>query len=159
MTGKVCMGSRMIGISRLRLLSRVMHMSFGIPLISAEHEPHLPALQFQRSARSGACCAWMRCTASRTTMPSSTGVMKSWKAPPAESPRQIRNIACVAIDCPLFHLLNHRLQLIGHRRESPLLHQHFAIRPALNGDVVLAPFAVLVGKVFAKLCTGAFLAQ
>jgi hypothetical protein len=31
-----------------------MHMSFGVPLISAEHEPHLPALQFQRTARSGA---------------------------------------------------------------------------------------------------------
>ena len=25
-----------------------MHMSRGLPLISAEHEPHLPALQFQR---------------------------------------------------------------------------------------------------------------
>ena len=25
-----------------------------------EHEPHLPALQFHRTARSGACCAWMR---------------------------------------------------------------------------------------------------
>ena len=37
-----------------------MHISFGMPLISAEHEPHLPALQFQRTARSGACCAWMR---------------------------------------------------------------------------------------------------
>ena len=53
--GNVCMGSRMTGMSRLRLLSRVMHMSLGIPLISAEHEPHLPALQFQRTARSGAC--------------------------------------------------------------------------------------------------------
>jgi len=30
-------------------------MSLGMPLISAEHEPHLPALQFHRSARSGAC--------------------------------------------------------------------------------------------------------
>ncbi len=29
-----------------------MHISFGMPLISAEHEPHLPALQFQRTARS-----------------------------------------------------------------------------------------------------------
>ena len=29
-----------------------MHISFGLPLISAEHEPHLPALQFQRTARS-----------------------------------------------------------------------------------------------------------
>src|ERR1700722_7679456 len=143
-TGKVCIGTRMTGISKWGLLIRSIHMSFGIPLISAEQEPHLPALQFQRRARSGACCAWMRCTASRTTMPSSTGVTKSWKAPPAGSPRQIRNIACVAMDCPLFHLLNHRLQLLGHRRKSLLLHQHFAIRPALNDDVVLAPFAVFV---------------
>jgi hypothetical protein len=37
--------------------SRVMHISFGMPLISAEHEPHLPALQFQRTARSLACSA------------------------------------------------------------------------------------------------------
>ena len=117
-TGKVCIGSRMTGMSRLRLLSRVIHMSFGMPLISAEQEPHLPALQFQRSARSGACCAWMRCTASKTTMPSSTGVTVILKRPPAESPRQMRNIACVAIGFPLshsllFHLLNHGLQLIG----------------------------------------------
>ena len=32
-----------------------MHMSLGMPLISAEQEPHLPALQFQRQARSLAC--------------------------------------------------------------------------------------------------------
>jgi len=37
--------------------SRVMHMSFGLPLISAEHDPHFPALQFQRTARSFACSA------------------------------------------------------------------------------------------------------
>ena len=29
-----------------------MHISRGIPLTSAEHEPHLPALQFHRQARS-----------------------------------------------------------------------------------------------------------
>src|SRR6266513_1447401 len=28
---------------------RVMHMSRGLPLISAEHEPHFPALQFHRT--------------------------------------------------------------------------------------------------------------
>src|ERR1051326_6636662 len=31
-----------------------MHISRGLPLISAEHEPHFPALQFPRTARSGA---------------------------------------------------------------------------------------------------------
>ena len=38
-------------------LSRVMHINLGMPLISAEHDPHLPALQFQRTARSLACSA------------------------------------------------------------------------------------------------------
>lgn len=33
---------------------RVIHISFGRPLISALHEPHLPALQFQHTARSPA---------------------------------------------------------------------------------------------------------
>ena len=51
-----------------------MHISRGLPLISAEHEPHLPALQFHRTARSPACSAWIACTASRTTMPSLTSV-------------------------------------------------------------------------------------
>ena len=37
---------------------RVMHIKQGRPLISAEHEPHLPALQFQRTARSP---AWVAC--------------------------------------------------------------------------------------------------
>ena len=52
-----------------------MHISFGMPLISAEQEPHLPALQFQRTAISLACSAWMWCTASSTTMPSEISVL------------------------------------------------------------------------------------
>ena len=54
MTGKVRIGVIVIGSSSANVLIRVMHMSRGLPLISAEHEPHLPALQFQRTARSGA---------------------------------------------------------------------------------------------------------
>jgi hypothetical protein len=34
-----------------------MHISLGIPLISAEHDPHLPALQFHRQAKSFAFVA------------------------------------------------------------------------------------------------------
>ena len=49
---------------------RVMHISRGLPLTSALHEPHRPALQFQRTARSGAWVAWMRWMTSSTTMPS-----------------------------------------------------------------------------------------
>jgi hypothetical protein len=52
-----------------------MHISRGLPLISAEHEPHFPALQFHRIARSGASSAWICCNASSTTMPSFASVV------------------------------------------------------------------------------------
>ncbi len=73
-SGNARIGSTVTGSAIGSSLSRVMHISRGWPLISAEHEPHLPALQFQRHARSGACSAWMRCTASSTTIPSETSV-------------------------------------------------------------------------------------
>ena len=74
--GNAFIGSTMIGLVGAADRSmRVMHMSLGMPLISAEHEPHLPALQFQRHARSGACVAWIWWTASRTTMPSPTSAV------------------------------------------------------------------------------------
>src|SRR5690242_5433718 len=72
-------------------LMRVMHISFGRPLISAEHEPHLPALQFHRTARSLACSAWILCTTSRTTIPSETSVGYSLNSPPLAEVRQILN--------------------------------------------------------------------
>ena len=75
MSGKARIGSTVTGSLRSSELSRVMHIRRGLPLISAEHEPHLPALQFQRQARSGACSAWIWCTASSTTMPSVTSVV------------------------------------------------------------------------------------
>src|SRR5205823_14877568 len=56
-SGKALIGSTVIGFSNGNSLIRAMHISFGIPLISAEQEPHLPALQFQRQARSLACLA------------------------------------------------------------------------------------------------------
>ncbi len=71
---------------------RVMHMSRGAPLISALHEPHLPALQFHRHARSPACVAWMRWITSSTTMPSCACTGYSTKAPPFASPRHTRNV-------------------------------------------------------------------
>ena len=55
MSGNVFIGSTVIGWLGRASSIRVMHISRGLPLISAEHEPHLPALQFQRHARSGAC--------------------------------------------------------------------------------------------------------
>ena len=74
MTGKVRSGVTVTGSSG-NVESRVMHINFGLPLISAPQDPHLPALQFHRTARSLACVAWRRCTASRTTSPSSTGTV------------------------------------------------------------------------------------
>src|SRR5437763_7651342 len=55
--GNALMGSTVIGLSRGRSLKRDMHISFGMPLTSAEQEPHFPALQFHRQARSFACFA------------------------------------------------------------------------------------------------------
>src|SRR3982074_173995 len=55
--------------SSLNVLIRVMHISRGLPLISAEQDPHFPALQFQRTARSPACVAWIWWIASGTTPP------------------------------------------------------------------------------------------
>src|SRR6266487_3592229 len=58
-SGKAFIGSTVIGCSVGSWVIRVMHISLGIPLISAEHDPHFPALQFQRTARSLACSAWI----------------------------------------------------------------------------------------------------
>ena len=53
MSGKARIGSTVIGSSRSKSDRRVLHVSRGRPLTSALHEPHLAALQFQRTARSG----------------------------------------------------------------------------------------------------------
>src|ERR1700752_4937980 len=62
-----------------------MHISFGLPLTSAEQEPHLPALQFHRTARSGVCVCCRRWMISSTTSPSLTSTVKSCSSPPASS--------------------------------------------------------------------------
>src|SRR4030095_9107453 len=51
-TGNAFIGSTVTGFSNGSSLNRVIHISFGMPFTSAEHEPHLPALQFHRHARS-----------------------------------------------------------------------------------------------------------
>jgi hypothetical protein len=58
-SGNVFIGSTRTGLSGGSVFMRVMHISFGMPLISAEHDPHLPALQFHRTAMSLACSAWI----------------------------------------------------------------------------------------------------
>jgi hypothetical protein len=46
------LGPRALTLSAARVFMRVMHIGFGIPLISAGHDPHFPALQFPRTASS-----------------------------------------------------------------------------------------------------------
>src|SRR5947208_16496661 len=55
--GKLLFGSFVTGRSNGSWLSPFIHISLGTPLISAEHEPHLPALQFQRTGIALACSA------------------------------------------------------------------------------------------------------
>src|SRR6185503_11070370 len=52
--GKLFIGWTVIGSLTGRESRRVLHVRRGRPLTSAEQEPHFPALQFQRTARSGA---------------------------------------------------------------------------------------------------------
>jgi hypothetical protein len=59
MTGNDFIGKMVTRLSTGRESIRVLHVSRGRPFTSAEHEPHLPALQFQRTARSGARWPWM----------------------------------------------------------------------------------------------------
>src|ERR1700709_248893 len=81
MTGNVRIGVTVQGSASPNVDIRVMHISRGRPLISAEQEPHLPALQFHRTARSGVCVACNRWMRSRTSSPASP------------SPRHPRNCA------------------------------------------------------------------
>src|SRR5207344_1873790 len=77
MSGNARIGSTVIVSSGPKSDIRVLHDRAGRPLISQPHEPHLAALQFQRTARSGVTCAWIQWRASRTTIPSSTGTSYS----------------------------------------------------------------------------------
>ena len=69
------MGASVIGSPGGKWSMRVMHMRRGLPFTSALHDPHRPALQFHRQARSLAWCACTQWTASRTTIPSSSGTV------------------------------------------------------------------------------------
>jgi len=93
MLGNARIGSMVMGLSVGSVSMRVMHMSLGTPLTSAEQEPHLPALQFQRTARSFACVAWILWTTSSTTRPSVISVVYSTNfPPPLPSVRQILKV-------------------------------------------------------------------
>src|SRR5579872_4854072 len=162
MRGNVWIGSTVTGRLRSSSLVRVMHIRRGRPLISAEHDPHLPALQFQRTAKSFACVAWMRCTTSSTTMPDSTSVVKSLKPPPEASPRQILNVA-VAILTPdsslLRLLLDHLFQLIGHRLDRHFLHLRASVGPFHDAKIPLRPVATFLRIIIAEMRAAALFAR
>ena len=74
-TSKFRIGVTVIVSSSAKSDRRVMHSSRGRPLISALHDPHLPALQFHRIARSPVWVACSRWSASSTTSPSETSTV------------------------------------------------------------------------------------
>src|SRR3989475_9516374 len=123
-----------------------MHINRGRPLISAEHEPHFPALQFQRTARSGACSAWILWTASRTTIPSPASRPYSCSAPEPRVPRKIRKRRCSLTSRPFLDELR---QVGGHRRlrlpadrhpVSVAHHDHLlALALRVRGGMITAP--------------------
>src|SRR5262245_32000147 len=91
MIGNVFIGRTDTGWSGGMWSRRDLHISAGLPLTSALHEPHFAALQFHRTARSGAAWAWIQWSASRTTMPSSTGTWNStYREAWPGSPRKTR---------------------------------------------------------------------
>src|SRR5882724_5829362 len=115
-----------MGLSRGRASIRVLHVRRGRPLTSAEQEPHLPALQFQRTAKSGAWCAWIWWSASSTTIPGAIGTRYVAGCPPSRFPRNTSKIASAICDPPrsfsfpiclfLFLFGNQLPQVVGHFR-------------------------------------------
>src|SRR5437763_1757563 len=139
---------------------RSMHISRGFPSTSPPHEPHRPALQFQRQAKSGACSACTLWMASRTTMPGWRGTVYSTMAPDSRVPRWMLSVTSSAMDGllrtrstrsdgggpldasrPSVRLVHQRLQVVGHLGERFLGHaQAFAV--LADDQVASAPVLV-----------------
>src|SRR2546427_389059 len=125
---------------------RVMQASRGFPLIFLLQEPHLPPLQFQRTARSLASFAWIRCRTSRTTMPGSPSTRYSTNEPPAAVPRQTRNRRSGTARLQVFDRgARDRRQLL--RRLRSALHPglHLSVISPAHDDVHLLPLLALAG--------------
>src|SRR5258706_9405621 len=118
MSGNARIGSTAIVSPSSKSDSLVLQVRLGRPLTSALHEPHLAALQFQRTARSGASCAWIQWRASRTTIPSSTGTSNSANVPsvvgvPRKTLRWASVIGSLRRD-ELAQVVRHRREWCGH---------------------------------------------
>src|SRR5215212_8299877 len=182
MTGKARMGPTCISPPSYSS-TRVLHKSFGLPFISALHEPQWAALQFQRTARSGACRACIASTASRTTMPSTRGISYSTSSPPSASPRKIFSFAILPLvpsssfgtgewalevtplhycrclrSCLRLRLLYERRQVFRHRRYLAPLDADLALLVLLDYKVDPAQLLVRPVEVQSPLGPAALLA-
>src|SRR5438128_1909110 len=147
MAGKPRMGATEIGSPSLKRSIRVMHMSRGLPLISTLHEPHLPALQFQRTARSVAWRRWTSWMASRTTHCGEAATVKSAKSPPAALPRQIRSLKSTFSDTAGLQILERGVVRQRLLQLRPLAHDadvalHGGLQLLVDEKRVLAMLAV-----------------
>src|SRR5712692_10203594 len=137
-----------------------MHISLGCPLISAEHEPHFPALQFQRTARSGACSAWILWTASSTTIPSPASTVYSLSSPPPpplpsglglRAPRKIRKRRCSLTSRPFLDELHE----IGGKLGLRLPADRHPISLWMQHDLAALLLRIRVGVIAARVTAAA----
>src|SRR2546427_1119056 len=124
-----------------------MHISLGRPLTSAEHEPHFPALQFQRTARSGACSAWILWTASSTTMPSPASTAYSFSSPELRVPRKIRNRRCSLTSRPFLNQLGE----VGRQLGLSFPADRHPVRVAPHHDLTALLLGVRGGVIAARV--------
>src|SRR6267142_1560686 len=152
MIGKVFIGRTVMGWPSANWSMRLLHMSAGRPLTSALHEPHLAALQFQRTARSGARWPWIQWMASSATMPVSIGTLYSTSRPPAGSRRRARSSHLLLL------LLEQRLELSGHLGERRRRDLH-RVTARAHAHVDLAERRIRRGEVEPRVGAAALLAQ
>src|SRR5881296_4079918 len=131
-----------------------MHINRGRPLISAEQEPHLPALQFQRTARSGACSAWILWTASSTTIPSPASRTYSFRSPDARVPRKIRNRRCSLTSRPFLD----ELREVGGQRGLRFPADRHVVSVAFHDHLLALNPRIGVGVIAARVAAAALLA-
>src|SRR5579859_3738003 len=162
-SGKVLSGWTTIGAPpTAKSRTRALQSKRGLPLISALHEPHLPALQFQRQESVLSWLAWIWWMASSTTMPGNIGTWYSRSSPPLASPRKTRRVTVSMHEASFDHhpslfLLKQRGQLGRHRRHRAGRDLHRIA--VLDGhQVLVGPLGVRVGIVRPPLRAPAFAA-
>ena len=118
-SGNVFIGSIVTGFSGKIAQARHAHEPGRRPFTSAEHEPHLPALQFHRQREVIVLgLAWIRWIASSTTMPSEARSCNPGTPALDIPPRQILKVAVSSLKPGRVNaslvLLNDPSQFRGH---------------------------------------------